>query len=273
MASMAHDEALISAQKAIKLEPNLSDGYVTLGFLKTNKGEYIDAEFDFRKAFELTKIKTLSATSMCLTAVHYHAVGNFIKAHELLVEAREKDPLNGDNREKYIFNLTFQNDRQGAEEEYERGLTLLGDKWKDKGDSHITIARFGAGDILSSEDILRSDPIYALAMKHLESPEEGLDALHHIFSDEESLTNDDYAQIAILSAYFGDPNFALDTLEKSLSGTGVGAFFFWFPVMHDVRQLPRFKQIVREIGLVDYWEKFGWPDLCHPTDDGDFVCD
>jgi hypothetical protein len=43
--------------------------------------------------------------------------------------------------------------------------------------------------------------------------------------------------------------------------------------MKGVRQLPRFKKYVREIGLVDFWKEFGWPDLCHPVGDDDFVCD
>jgi hypothetical protein len=46
-------------------------------------------------------------------------------------------------------------------------------------------------------------------------------------------------------------------------------------VMKVVRQLPRFKEFVSEIGLVDYWKKFGWPnnDICRPVGDDDFVCD
>ena len=45
--------------------------------------------------------------------------------------------------------------------------------------------------------------------------------------------------------------------------------------MKVVRQLPRFKEFVSEIGLVDYWKKFGWPnnDICRPVGDDDFVCD
>ena len=42
--------------------------------------------------------------------------------------------------------------------------------------------------------------------------------------------------------------------------------------MQGVRQLPRFIELVKEKGLVDYWTKYGWPDRCHPAGD-DFVCD
>lgn len=47
----------------------------------------------------------------------------------------------------------------------------------------------------------------------------------------------------------------------------------WEPKGRKVRQLPRFKKLLREIGLVDYWNKFGWPDICHQLDNGDFKCE
>jgi hypothetical protein len=43
--------------------------------------------------------------------------------------------------------------------------------------------------------------------------------------------------------------------------------------MHKVRQLPRFKEFIRNMGLVDYWNKFDWPDICRPLENGDFECD
>ena len=38
--------------------------------------------------------------------------------------------------------------------------------------------------------------------------------------------------------------------------------------MREMRQLPRFKKFIKEIGLFDYWNKFGWPDICRRLDNG-----
>jgi hypothetical protein len=70
----------------------------------------------------------------------------------------------------------------------------------------------------------------------------------------------------------------MDAMEKSvgidLSRKDVSVMWtIWLPHMVEVRQLPRFKKFVKDIGLVDYWNQFGWPDLCRPVGDGDFVCD
>ena len=35
---------------------------------------------------------------------------------------------------------------------------------------------------------------------------------------------------------------------------------------------PRFKDVVKRMGLVDYWKKHGWPDRCRPKGEDDFEC-
>jgi adenylate cyclase len=64
----------------------------------------------------------------------------------------------------------------------------------------------------------------------------------------------------------------MDAMERGNAINTRGLFKIWYPVMKDVRQLPRFKEYMKEIGLVDYWKRFGWPDLCRPVGDDDFVC-
>ena len=51
-----------------------------------------------------------------------------------------------------------------------------------------------------------------------------------------------------------------------------GFMDLWSPLARPVRQLPAFRQVVAEAGMLDYWKVRGWPDLCKPADNG-FVCD
>ncbi|MEO6080496.1 MAG: hypothetical protein ABIQ86_12040 [Steroidobacteraceae bacterium] len=40
-----------------------------------------------------------------------------------------------------------------------------------------------------------------------------------------------------------------------------------------MRTDPRFKEIVRDVGLVDYWRTSGnWGDFCKPVGTADFEC-
>ena len=46
----------------------------------------------------------------------------------------------------------------------------------------------------------------------------------------------------------------------------------WDPLYAPLRKTERFKTLMRNAGIVDYWHARGWPDLCHPTTGEDFVC-
>jgi hypothetical protein len=40
----------------------------------------------------------------------------------------------------------------------------------------------------------------------------------------------------------------------------------------ELRRDPRFKEWVINLGYVDFWRKYGWPDRCRPTAPDDFEC-
>lgn len=52
----------------------------------------------------------------------------------------------------------------------------------------------------------------------------------------------------------------------------VTAKTFWLPELSEARKDPRFKDFAERTGLLDYWRKFGWPQVCRPVDDS-FACD
>jgi TolB-like protein len=82
------------------------------------------------------------------------------------------------------------------------------------------------------------------------------------------------SRLALWAAYFGDPELALQALrgEKLDERRTITALAIWRPVMRDMRKLPGFKDLVREMGYVEYWREFGWGDHCKPVGDTDFEC-
>ena len=42
--------------------------------------------------------------------------------------------------------------------------------------------------------------------------------------------------------------------------------YVWLPQLAPMRRLPEFKAYMREIGMVAYWQEYGWPDFCRPLD-------
>lgn len=74
--------------------------------------------------------------------------------------------------------------------------------------------------------------------------------------------------LAWWAAYYQEPELSLELWsEGPRNPDGL-----WVPLMRDVRQLPAFKDVVRELGLVDYWRAYGWSDSCRPLPGDNFVC-
>jgi hypothetical protein len=83
--------------------------------------------------------------------------------------------------------------------------------------------------------------------------------------------------MAVWMAWLGEPAGALEIYRKNedlfrSTRRGAALFDIWNPLMRDMRQLPGFKDLVRTMGLVDYWRTYGWPDLCKPVGEDDFEC-
>ena len=100
-----------------------------------------------------------------------------------------------------------------------------------------------------------------------------LAVLRSALSDPE---NQDLTHLTVISAwalYFGDVDLAFTAMRRNLIDMNspiVGALWiFKAGYLSD----PRFKEIVRDLKLVDYWRASGnWGDFCHPVGTDDFEC-
>ena len=262
------DLAIFAAQKAIDLEPTLADGYYALGSIKASKGDWIEAELAYRKGMELTTESMYSSP-----AIFNINVGHLKRANELYGVARQYDPLNQGVRGSYIRTFGLLGDYRRFDEEYERANELFKDKWSPLMSMNTWLVGLGAYDSISRDKMVWSHPISDIAKEHLNSPKEGLAEMRRIYAQNKNLSSSENIYISLWAAYFGDPELPMDAMEKGISIDAGGIFILWYPAMREVRQTPRFKALVKKIGLVDYWNQFGWPDICRPVGYGDFECD
>jgi TolB-like protein/DNA-binding winged helix-turn-helix (wHTH) protein len=80
-------------------------------------------------------------------------------------------------------------------------------------------------------------------------------------------TQDHDFQIPFWAAWHGDPELALEAMLRLPV-----PWAFWGPEMRDVRRLPGFKGLLRQVGLEDYFREYGWNDFCRPLGEEDFEC-
>jgi tetratricopeptide (TPR) repeat protein len=76
--------------------------------------------------------------------------------------------------------------------------------------------------------------------------------------------------------HVGAPERVLEFYEDEIRADyfqPISATWFWHPTYAAVRGSERFKQVVRDLGMVEYWAARGWPRQCHPMGMGNFSCE
>jgi tetratricopeptide (TPR) repeat protein len=75
--------------------------------------------------------------------------------------------------------------------------------------------------------------------------------------------------------HVGAPERVLEFYEDEIRAgyfQPISATWFWHPTYAAVRKTERFKNVVRDLGLVEYWSARGWPPQCRPKEGNDFAC-
>jgi tetratricopeptide (TPR) repeat protein len=117
-----------------------------------------------------------------------------------------------------------------------------------------------------------ANALYKPVLAEFDSPEGILSILQDVYQDENLQWPRKFHDIAMMAAYFGDPQFALEVKGREFRINTVRMATLWYPVMSEVRQLPEFKKLVTELNLVEYWRAYGWADACTPLGGNDFTC-
>ena len=78
--------------------------------------------------------------------------------------------------------------------------------------------------------------------------------------------------LGFVYVYVGAPERMLEYYEQART-RGVELADLWHSSYGALHKSERFKKIVRDDGLVDYWRERGWPEFCGPTTGDDFSCE
>jgi TolB-like protein len=106
----------------------------------------------------------------------------------------------------------------------------------------------------------------------LRGAESGLAETRAMFAQAPAENAGPFAVGSFGAAYWGDTELATEAFGKALLLEPAWLTFAWVPIMDPVRRHPRFKEILIEMELPDYWRGSRWPERCRPLGERDFEC-
>ena len=210
--------------------------------------------------------------------------GRFRELVPIMERARDADPLSLSTSFNMQWAYFLAGRTEDAQAEYVRSKSLEGD--------HTNPDILAMHRLLSMEQVdaravsaqadpyLRSipsgDQLFRSLLEQLKRGDRqaARTTLRRLFDDPGHQNSWDMASIAMFAGNLEDTDLALAAMRRAyVDMNAPQSQLIWMPYRSPVRRDPRFKQLVRDLGLVDYWRKSGnWGDLCKPAGTDDFEC-
>jgi TolB-like protein/Tfp pilus assembly protein PilF len=255
-----------AAQRALALDPNDAEAYAALSYNQFSQRRYAEMVEPMRRALQNDPD---NAATNYWAANESSAMGRTADTEARLDAMLRNDPANA----LVLF--------------YEGAM-----RWRvgDAAGMLATVRRIGDNDSPFTQWLLAwhsaSIGDYEHGAKQYAMAERGLGtkltaaelgAIYHgTFRDEAQRqaalkivaahSDDDWAPTFLLQ--LGEPARSFATFEQGKSGLSDGYLnWLWQPEAwsRKARQDPSFQGFAKRMGMVDYWKRYGWPDLCKPT--------
>ncbi|MEL6825526.1 MAG: winged helix-turn-helix domain-containing protein [Pseudomonadota bacterium] len=269
------DEALQLTKRAVVIDPFLAEARSFHAGMLVGTKDYGASHQEHQRALELggntstimQYIRLLQRTGRIRTA---------------LPQAKEIGDLEPLSR---FFDLEFELMRQSGR--YSEAHTALGQmtegdystfdtafkRWLLEANraptSNLTTEYFVQARRLATVDV---GPVFDAVLDHQDNLDLASVALRQHLKSTGVQYPDKLLHIALLAAWIGDPNLALDAMTEEIGWSTVRMVYLWEELFSDMRQLPEFKEFAQTNGLVAYWQEYGWADACAPVSETEFEC-
>ena len=256
-----------TARRALTLDPDLAEAHAALGFVLWTKNDWIGAEAAFRKADNLN---LYPSGSMGARATMQLGAGNFAVARDIGEKVRVAEPYNDIAHRFLMHAYAGLGDSQAATALYESGKSLF-EPWPE-GSIQRMHWLVGRGELAEARTLPIVDGLNAAMLASLDASEDALAELRRAYGASGPGNPNHRRDIGVWAGHFGDPDLAFEAMRAAIDEQGGQSVYLWYPQLEATRHLPAFKRFMRDIGLAEYWQEYGWPPFCRPLGEHDFEC-
>ena len=251
------------ARRATQLDPKSAEAFVALGYANMVQRRMLAAEDAFKQALALNPNQAdgLHGHSQLLAAMgrikeslvmreHLQAIEQFITNYT--ADTAEIYWLDGDT-EKAVAML----------QPFRPGRTL-----------ELALVQASAGRYREAAAAIREMPATNYPPGMTEAAARILESAPAKTAAPDALPR--LGNLSFAYMHVGAPERVLEFYEDEIRGgyfQPISATWFWHPTYAAVRRTERFKNVVRDLGLVEYWRARGWPAQCRAAGANDFACE
>ena len=257
------DEA---ARRALALDPDDAEAWISISYNLFSQRRYVEMVEPMQRALK-SEPDNIAANYWAVN--ESAAMGRTIDAEARVDAILRNDPSNV----LTLFYKSFMRHRRGDDAGMREAIRRIGDDdspfvqyidymqdaalgHHDAGAKHFANASRAIGTRLAEPDL---EAVY----RGIYLGESERRAALKIV---EANSGDDWAPTLLL--YLREPERSFDLYEHGHSGLSDGYLnYLWQPEAwsRQARQDPAFQGFAKRMGMVDYWKRYGWPDLCSPA--------
>ncbi len=265
-------QAQDSANYALNIDPESTEALGVLAGIKSTRGHYAEASAIFQRIHSMGNVDS--------NIIHWYSqllirLGYFESVVTGLTLAYDRDPLNR------LLALSLGSALSLSGRSEQAADVLNGIEGFAFRDYVLGIASINNRDFELARELfrglkLRSDVLPAKyadwMIDAIEFPDRKEQVEQAIMAAVESGGLDNKVGFEILLIIGSDLIFDIGT-DRAVEIDNQEIYAtMWNPWSTALRRDPRFKAWLQDIGYVDYWRKYQWPDRCKPTGLDDFEC-
>jgi TolB-like protein len=255
--------ATILARTATALDPAGADGFVALGYVNMVQRRMVAAEDAFKQALarDPNQADGLHGYSQLLAAMGRIKESLAMREH---LQSVEQSIVNYTADTAEIYWLDGDTEKAiGMLQPFRPGRTL-----------ELALIQASAKRYREAAAAIREMPATNYPPGMTEAAAKILESAPQPAASPGTLPR--LGNLSFAYMHVGAPERVLEFYEDEIKGgyfQPISTTWFWHPTYAAVRKTARFKTLMRDLGLVDYWRARGWPAQCHPVGGDDFTCE